>query len=76
MAGPRVFASHGDILESLSNLELTTVLDGGSSRRVIRPRGTEEEWLTAWVDLDGLWCDDPAEPGYVVPRCWEVDLPY
>lgn len=64
-----------DLYEDLENYEWSTLLDGGSTRRVaIAPDGVEYD---AWIDLDGLWISCRFEPGYVSDVAgWTVELPY
>ena len=38
---------------------------------LVRHKRTGEEY-EAYLDLEGLWISDPADPGYVDEKDWEV----
>jgi hypothetical protein len=77
LTGPERFTRLEDLYAALSNAEMAAVLDGGSARVVVAHAG--EDWLPAWVDIDGLWIDDPSGEGsgyvsnlgaWLVDRAW------
>ena len=81
LTGPETFTRIDDLYAAMSNAEMATILDGGSARLVARPNSLSPDrgmdWCTAWLDLDGLWIDDPTDCGYVgILRLWEVDHAY
>lgn len=61
----------GDVYDTLSGAEMSTVCDGGSVRRaVLDKRGNEH---ACWITLDGLWIDDPTNPGFLdTVRGWTL----
>lgn len=65
------------MLDSLSNVELAMVLDGGSAHVIARRKDTDDDWTPGYVDLDGLWLADPMHAGYITDITrWDVQRHY
>lgn len=75
MAFPATLTREADLFEHLSNVEASTVFDGGSAS-VLATSPTGEEF-PAWISIDGLWIDDPSDPGHVMNvKGWKIEYHY
>lgn len=75
MAFPATLTREDDLFEHLSNVEASTVFDGGSARVLaIDPLGVE---FDAYISLEGLWVNDPCNPGHVLNvKGWRIEYHY